>query len=62
LVWFGLVWFGLVWFGLVWFGLDWFGLVCEWSMEVHAACTCDIFRTQASKSPHDAGLDKHRTL
>jgi hypothetical protein len=40
-----------------------FGLrVCEWSTGIHAACTGDVVGKQASKDPHDAGLDKHCTL
>ena len=36
--------------------------VCEWSTEVHAAGTVDVFGKQASKNAHDVGLDKHCTL
>jgi hypothetical protein len=43
----------------VWLAELW---VCELSIEVHAACTVDVFGKQASGSPHDAGLDKQCTL
>jgi hypothetical protein len=38
--------------------------VHEWSMDVHAAYTGDVFGKQAGacKNPHDTGLDKHYTL
>jgi hypothetical protein len=36
--------------------------VREYSTEVHAAGTGDVFWKQASKNAHDAGLDKPCTL
>jgi hypothetical protein len=36
--------------------------VCEYSAEVNAASTGDVFGKRASKNAHDAGLDRHFTL
>jgi hypothetical protein len=32
--------------------------MCEWNMEVHAACKGDVFGKQESKNPYGAGFDK----
>jgi hypothetical protein len=34
------------------------GCMCEWSMEVNAASTGDVYGKQASKTPHDAAFLK----
>jgi hypothetical protein len=36
--------------------------VYEYSTEIHAEGTGNVFGNQASKSPHDAGLNKQFTM